>query len=127
MSILTIGAAAAAVVARQPPPPPPPSPSSSHEKVAAPAERRLADLPDKLGLAGPIAGISNGALLVGGGTNFPDGMPWEGGKKVWHDELYVLESPNGQWKSGFKLPRSVAYAATVTTDRGVIYLGGNDG
>lgn len=34
-----------------------------------------------LGLAGPITGISGNRLLVAGGANFPDGMPWKGGKK----------------------------------------------
>ncbi|MGH2645277.1 MAG: hypothetical protein ACRDE2_15085, partial [Chitinophagaceae bacterium] len=37
-----------------------------------------------LGFAGPIAGISNNILIVGGGANFPDGMPWNGGGKEYH-------------------------------------------
>jgi hypothetical protein len=34
-----------------------------------------------LGFAGPIAGVHNGVLVVAGGSNFPDSMPWLGGKK----------------------------------------------
>ena len=33
------------------------------------------------GLAGCYAGHHQGVLLVAGGANFPDGMPWDGGKK----------------------------------------------
>ncbi len=33
------------------------------------------------GLAGAVTGIHNNILLIAGGANFPDGLPWEGGKK----------------------------------------------
>src|SRR4051794_13907380 len=51
--------------------------------------RPLPDLPDPLGLAGAFAGVSSGALLVAGGANFPNGMPWDGGAKVWQDRVWV--------------------------------------
>ena len=35
------------------------------------------------GLAGAFAGVSGEVLLIGGGANFPKGLPWEGGPKVW--------------------------------------------
>ena len=31
------------------------------------------------GVAGPFAGVHRDALIVAGGANFPDKMPWEGG------------------------------------------------
>ncbi len=34
--------------------------------------------------------LSAAALLVAGGANFPDRMPWDGGTKVWHDAVYAL-------------------------------------
>ena len=40
--------------------------------------------------------IACGALLVAGGTNFPEKMPWEGGKKVWYDDVYVLDRSGGR-------------------------------
>src|SRR5688572_14438692 len=83
-----------------------------------PQERQLPALPDAGGFAGPQAGVSNGALLVAGGTNFPDKMPWEGGKKVWYDDVYVLESPAEQWKRAGKLHRPLAHAASITTRHG---------
>ena len=83
-------------------------------------------LPDTPGFAGAFAGVSDDALLVAGGTNFPDRMPWEDGTKVWYDTIYVLESPEGPWKTGFKLPRPLAYGVSVTTPRGVVCAGGCD-
>ena len=53
----------------------------------------LKPLPDEFGFAGPFAGTSGGALIVAGGANFPDGYPWDGGKKVYHDRIFVLSSP----------------------------------
>ena len=35
-----------------------------------------------LGFAGPINGVNNNVLVVAGGANFPDGLPWEGGKNI---------------------------------------------
>ena len=39
-----------------------------------------------LGFAGPVVGVSNDVLIVGGGSNFPDSMPWLGGKKRYYDD-----------------------------------------
>src|SRR4030095_10441619 len=50
-------------------------------------------LPDPLGVAAPFAGVSGGALIVVGGANFPDKMPWEGGKKVWQQRVCTLDQP----------------------------------
>ncbi|HEX7010372.1 MAG TPA: hypothetical protein VF184_10335 [Phycisphaeraceae bacterium] len=88
--------------------------------------QRLPDLPDTIGYAGPFAGVSNGALIVAGGANFPDKMPWEGGRKVWHDQLYVLESPTSSWKTQWRLPRPLGYGVSVTTPQGAIFVGGCD-
>jgi len=60
--------------------------------------RQLPPLPDPTGFAGPFAGTSGGALIVAGGANFPDKMPWEGGRKVWYDTAYVLDRTNGAWR-----------------------------
>lgn len=87
---------------------------------------QLPPLPDKLGVAGPFVGVSRGALLVGGGANFPQGMPWDGGKKVWHDELYVLTRPDGVWQGGYQLPQPNGYGVTITSGNAIICLGGGD-
>lgn len=88
--------------------------------------QQLPSLPDPVGFGGPLAGSNGGALIVGGGSNFTNGMPWEGGAKSWYDTAFVLEQPAGKWKSGFKLPHVCAYAVSVTTPDGVVCVGGAD-
>jgi N-acetylneuraminic acid mutarotase len=87
---------------------------------------QLPPLPDPIGFAGPYAGVSGGALIVAGGANFPDKMPWEGGRKVWHDAAFVLDRTNGAWRGGFHLPRPLGYGVSVTTPEGVLCIGGSD-
>ncbi|MBE7499163.1 MAG: sodium/solute symporter [Verrucomicrobiales bacterium] len=87
---------------------------------------QLPSLPDAVGFAGPFAGTSGGALLVGGGANFPEAMPWEGGRKVWHDRVFVLTDPADIWRTGFELPRPLAYGVSVSTAEGVLCAGGSD-
>lgn len=86
----------------------------------------LAALPDKLGVASPFVGTHKGALLVAGGANFPGKPPWEGGTKVWHDTVFVLEKPDGAWKTAGKLPRPLGYGVSLSTEDGVVCIGGSD-
>ncbi len=59
----------------------------------------LPALPDAEGFAGMFSGTSHGVLMAAGGANFPEGRPWEGGQKTWHDTIYVLQKPDGRWKT----------------------------
>ena len=90
----------------------------------------LPPLPDAQGFAGSFAGTSEGALVVAGGANFPDGRPWDGATKVWHDRVFVLADPGGAWKAGLKLPRPLGYGVSVTWKQEgstrVVCLGGGD-
>lgn len=82
------------------------------------------------GLAGAVVGISNDALVVAGGCNFPDSMPWIGGKKKYYDELYVFRKNNKDSLALFqslKLPFALAYPVNVSTDQGVVVAGGENG
>jgi N-acetylneuraminate epimerase len=87
---------------------------------------QLPALPDAEGFAGPFAGVCNDALIVAGGANFPEKMPWEGGTKVWYDRVFVLDSPDSQWKVVGKLPRPLGYGISISTDNGIICIGGSD-
>lgn len=87
---------------------------------------RLPSLPDSIGFAGAFGGVSADALIVAGGANFPDAMPWDGGTKVWHDDIFVLPSPQGSWIKAGKLPRPLAYGVSVSTAEGVLCVGGGD-
>jgi len=97
----------------------------------------LVDLPPapgeirNIGLAGPFAGLHNDALIVAGGANFPTPL-LEGGKKVWWDDIFVLrKTEEGKWfrwvtDESFKLPRPLAYGVAVSTDAGLLCIGGSD-
>jgi N-acetylneuraminic acid mutarotase len=83
------------------------------------------------GVAGPFAGVHRDVLIVAGGANFPDRMPWEGGAKVWWDDIWVLEKRAGastRWVAdrAFKLPRPLGYGISVSTPDGVVGAGGHD-
>jgi len=93
------------------------------------AWKQLPPLPDEFGFGGPAAGEHNGALIVAGGANFPNGAPWAGGEKVWHDNIYVLEksvagNAKNQWREAGVLPRRIAYGVSISTDDGMLLIGG---
>lgn len=87
---------------------------------------KLPPLPDKHGFAGVFAGVSNDALIVAGGANFPDQPVWEGGRKHWYDKIFALEKPDGEWRSAGALPRALGYGVSITTDKGLLCIGGAD-
>ena len=93
----------------------------------------LPDLPGKLGVAGPFAGIHNGALIVAGGANFPEGVPWRpttenyNSPKVYYDTIHVFLPEGEDYKvvtSETKLPQVIGYGISISTDNGVICIGG---
>ena len=87
---------------------------------------QLPPIPDSEGFAGCFAGVAGGALVVAGGANFPAGRPWEGGKKTWHDRVFVLEHGGSGWRVAGRLPRPLAYGVSVTHEGRVICCGGSD-
>ncbi|WP_414664326.1 kelch repeat-containing protein [Horticoccus sp. 23ND18S-11] len=83
------------------------------------------------GVASPFVGTHGPVLLVAGGANFPGKMPWDGGAKVWWDDIWVLERSDEHtvaWVSGkaWKLPRRIGYGISVSTPDGVVCVGGSD-
>ena len=91
----------------------------------------LPDLPDTVGVAGAFTGVYDDVLIVAGGANFPDGPPWKGGGKVYHDRIYVLDQNDNEpvWHTDevLTLPRPLGYGVTVQTTDGLILVGGTDG
>lgn len=95
--------------------------------AAAAAEwSQLPPLPDPEGFAGAFAGTSGGVLMVAGGTNFPDKMPWEGGAKVWYDTVHVLRSPEAAWEKAGRLPKANGYGVSLSTPEGLLIIGGGN-
>ncbi|QJE94920.1 galactose oxidase [Luteolibacter luteus] len=90
---------------------------------------RLPPVPDAIGFAGAFAGVHGTWLMAGGGANFPDGvMPWNGGKKVWHDRLFALDlaQPDAKWEQIGRLPTPNGYGVSLTVPEGVLLVGGGD-
>jgi SSS family solute:Na+ symporter len=87
----------------------------------------LPAVPDDQGFAGMFAGVSDGRLLLAGGANFPIAPPWEGGSKVWHANVFMLDRPDGEWRIVGELPSSRGYGVSVTVDGGMLCIGGGDG
>jgi SSS family solute:Na+ symporter len=98
--------------------------------VLAPAARadlawtELPELPSPS--SGHFVGQHNGALVVAGGSNFPV-SPFQGGEKVWLDQIWVLEPGAAAWVDGGRLPGPRAYGGAVSTPEGLWLLGGTDG
>ena len=87
---------------------------------------QLPPLPDPIGFAGPFVGVAGDALVVAGGANFPEAAPWDGGAKVWHDRVFVLPEPDGQWIEAGRLPAPLAYGVAVSWRDRMILIGGGD-
>lgn len=92
---------------------------------------KLDNFPNPVGVASPFAGQSGSVLLVAGGANFPDKKPWEGGKKIWHDQVYALEATDPDrsktlWHLVGKLPRPLAYGISIPWNDRVVCVGGSD-
>ncbi len=85
------------------------------------------DLPN-LGLSGTVCGVIGNELLIGGGNNFPAGLPWEGGSKKYYNDVFVYGVKNDTliYASSFKLPFHVAYAAVAHTPDKIMYAGGEN-
>jgi len=82
---------------------------------------------NQYGLAGAISGLCNDYLLVMGGANFQDKMPWEGGVKKYYSEIYIIKHQQSKWlNKAFSLPKNLAYSASVSTPIGVVCIGGEN-
>ena len=86
----------------------------------------LPSLPDEHGFAGAFAGVSGGHLIVAGGANFPDGPPWRGGVKVWHNSVFALRSPSQEWRPIGRLPVPLGYGVSVVWKDVILCVGGSD-
>ncbi len=90
-----------------------------------PAET-LAPIPDAQGFAGSFAGVSGGALVVAGGSNITGDKWAEPLAKKWYDSVFVLERPDGKWRTDLKLPRPLGYGFSVSVDDSMLCFGGSD-
>ena len=88
----------------------------------------LSNNKQSLGFAGPITGTNNGIFIVAGGANFPELMPWQGGKKFYYKDVFVYTRKNQQisFKKSSQLPFNIAYAACCSSVEGIFFAGGEN-
>jgi N-acetylneuraminate epimerase len=108
---------------------------SQKTKIDSISWKTIATLPasdgePSIGFAGPVNAVHDESLIVAGGANFPEKMPWEGGKKYYSDEVHILQKKSGKYiwnkKATAKLPEPIAYAGNTSTAMGVVYAGGEN-
>ncbi|MBR5656534.1 MAG: cyclically-permuted mutarotase family protein [Prevotella sp.] len=82
------------------------------------------------GVSACFAGVIDDCLLMAGGCNFPETPAAEGGKKRYYRGIYLAPLDGGgelKWKRVGSLPEATAYGVSVTTEDGVVCIGGNNG
>lgn len=82
------------------------------------------------GLAGVLTGALDSSIIIAGGSNFQGALPWDGGKKIYYDGIYILRidaGGSGKWiNTGSHLPFPLAYPACVSLDSTLVCLGGEN-
>lgn len=93
------------------------------------------DLQDRIpeeqqpGLAGVYAGITGNFLIVAGGANFPENSPWEGGNKVYWDQIYVQDLTGRREirvEEDLKLPVPMGYGVSLSYQGELFLIGGEN-
>jgi len=92
-------------------------------------QRHLPPLPDREGFAGMFAGVVDGKLVAAGGANFPLAYPWQGGRKVWYDQIFIIDSPAAKtWaKCDLRMPRPAGYGLSFSFENRMFFVGGETG
>jgi len=88
--------------------------------------KALAPLPDPVGFGGMFAGVLNGRLAAGGGTQW-DKPIWLKGEKLFSDRIFTLATPSGAWtEHASRLPVKSGHFASATTPDAIYLAGGID-
>lgn len=98
--------------------------------------QELPSLPDEIGVAGPIVGVHNDAMIVACGANFAkadDPDLWDVDKK-YHSKIWVMQRGKSDAPSSYQwcktpqvdLSEAVAYPAVVSCKYGVLVMGGEN-
>jgi N-acetylneuraminic acid mutarotase len=83
----------------------------------------------QMGLSGVVSGVVANQIIIAGGNNFPEGLPWEGGVKKYYDQVFVYDVKGDTLimaDSSVRLPSKVAYAAVTGLHDGIFYAGGEN-
>ena len=88
---------------------------STHEPTVTVTWSEGPSLP--IGLGGHVAAVLPEGIVVAGGSN------WENEKKIWRDEIWLLDG-SGHWKQAGKLPFGMTLPAAAVRDDKLFFLGG---
>ncbi|MCH2111749.1 MAG: sodium:solute symporter, partial [Planctomycetes bacterium] len=55
-----------------------------------------------------------------------NGLPWDGGEKVWHANIYEIADPSSSWRPAGTLPQPLAYGAALFDGEQLWLIGGCD-
>lgn len=94
--------------------------------------RKVGELPvpDGYGTAGAYIGVISDAIIVAGGSDFPEGFPWEGGVKKWSDRIYIIKAGQNGYEARLldeKLPVAAGNGCTAYDGKHIWCFGGTDG
>lgn len=87
-------------------------------------------VPDGYGAAGAYIGVISDAIIVAGGSDFPDAFPWEGGIKQWSDRIYVVKQLEDSYEISLleqKFPVKAGQGCTAYDGKNIWCFGGTDG
>lgn len=76
------------------------------------------------GVSAAYGALINNHLIVAGGANFPGKLSFEGGTKVFYDEILLYDRSDNMWKIIGHLPQPSAYGVSVSLPNGVLWIGG---
>lgn len=102
-------------------------------KAGTPKVVKWASLPDLVvganlsqGVSAPYAGVIDGNLVVAGGCNFPNIPAVDGGKKVYYNDVFMLNLSDASsgWKRIGSMPFPAAYGVSIAVKRGLVCIGG---
>jgi len=80
------------------------------------------------GVGGAFSGVISNKLIIAGGANFLDAMPWYGGTKTYQKAIYEYNFSVSKWRiSSKELKKPLAYGVTIPIKEGLLCIGGNDG
>ncbi len=79
----------------------------------------------RLGYAGMAATKAQNGFLICGGANFPEGLPWDGGKKTFTDAIFFWDGSSHAPKVlSIKLPQASGYFGYIGKDNDLYIAGG---
>jgi N-acetylneuraminate epimerase len=81
------------------------------------------------GVSASYAAICHDKLLVAGGCNFPNKLGFEGGVKVYYDDIVMMDTTIlDKWTHVGKLPKPAAYGVSIRlSSNETLWIGGNTG